>query len=131
MLKKPKNYEEAKVLLENSATDDLTKKTIKLTGLRATIVSALAVAGLAALQIIFNNPMLTAIHIPLAALLTIPNVTPYFLHKKLVKDLKSGKYFEEKNKEDVKKIADMYVDEYNHYENDKNTNSMRGEGKSR
>lgn len=116
MLKKPKNYEEARLILEKSATDDLTKKSLKLNKLKAIIVSGIAVAGLTALQLIMSNPIVTAVHIPLAAILALPHILPYFYTKKMVNALKTGDYFNNMSEETIKETAEKYVDEYNEFE---------------
>ena len=116
MLKKPKNYEEARLILEKSATDDLTKNKLKLEKLQAIIVSGVAVAGLTALQLILGSPIVTAVHIPLAAILSLPNILPYFYTKKMVNELKTGDYFNNMTDETIKETAEKYVDEYNEFE---------------
>lgn len=127
MLKKPKNYEEAKLILKNSATDDYQKKILKVTRLRTIIMSALAAAGLTTLQISFNNPALTAVCVPAAILSLLPHMIPYFLQKKLIRELKSGRFFEDRTDDEIIKIAEDYTDSYNQFED--NRDNIK-EGKS-
>lgn len=116
MLKKPKNYEEARKILEDSVDDKFTKSVVKVSKLKLLFTSIIGAALLSAVQIFAHDPTITALSIPAVAALCAPGLAPYFVNKSTINQIKNGKYFEKKSPENIMGIADTYVDDYNEYE---------------
>lgn len=119
MLRKPKDYKEARKVLEYSADTELTKKTTKISKLKAIFGSAICTAGLVAFHIIGGVPIATAFAIPIAAVAAACFAAPYFTNKSVIKSLKNGDYFKGEDPRKIIHIASRYVDEHNSYEESK------------
>ena len=116
MLSKPKNYEEAKIILKNSVGDELRTHNKKVNLIRAGIINTLVVGALVALGVKFNDITVPLAGLPFLGAAGFASFIPIITTHKTDKTLADGSYFKDKSEQQVIDIASRYVDEYNEYE---------------
>ena len=120
MLRKPKDYKEARKVLIYSADTDLTKKTTKISKFKAIFGSVICTAGLVAMHIMTGVPIATVFAVPLAAAGAAAFAAPYFTNKSVIKSLKNGEYFKGEDPNEIIQRANSYVEAHNEYERKNN-----------
>ena len=116
MLEKPENYEEAKKILVDSATDDFNARYKKAFKLRAGLVTAIGLGVAATAGLVTQNPTWTTSMLPAVGVISLTGVMPLITFNKRLKSYKNGKYFEKNSEQRVMEVASTYVDEYNTFE---------------
>ena len=72
MLENPKNYEEAKKIIENAVDDDLQTKRLKMSKLRLLLVAGVGSAAAITAGVMTEDPTLGAIALSNAMILAAP-----------------------------------------------------------
>ena len=116
MIKQARNYEEAKIIIQNSVNDDFNQKLNKAAKFRAIFGSIVGVGAIVATGIVSQNPVLTGIMVPICGMTNLPFMVPYFAQKTTKKSVESGEYFRGKSEEELVDIANKYANQYNEYE---------------
>ena len=116
LLEKPRNYEEAKVIIKNSANDDLEKHNRKKNLIRSGIIAGLSYGAAAAVGIITHNTSNFVAALPLASMVTLTSFFPMIYNRSIRKKIESGKIFEGRTEQDIVDAASSYVDQYNQFE---------------
>ena len=119
MLEKPKNYEEAKKIIENAPNDDMQAKKMKTVKLRALAAVGVGVAAAISAGVMTEDPSMGAIVLGNSMFFAAPFTLPYFFRQRTKRELRNGTYFDDKSEEEVMKLADEYVDEYNEFDDSK------------
>ncbi len=112
----PKDYEEAKMIIKNSTTDDYAKSNNKKNLLRAGIISSLCFASAAAVGLFTGKTNLMIPSMIIAGSLSLTTLFPIISNKSIKNEIDSGRYFEGKSESDIMRIASNYVTEYNSFE---------------
>ncbi len=115
-MEKPKNYEEAKMIIKNSVNDNVSKNFYKINYLRAGVVSGLVLGVAATLGIIWKSAMVGFSALPLGAVICFPTLLPIIHQKKVDRRIKNDTYFYGKSEETIMRIANNHVEEYNRLE---------------
>ena len=116
MINKATNYEEAKVIIKNSVNSDLHKKNLKTMKLRATFIAALGTSAAVAAGLLTQTPTLSFLIMPSVAILDSPFLLGVFAHKRAMKRIENGSYFQDKSQEEIIRIANDYANEANSFE---------------
>jgi hypothetical protein len=115
MLEKPRNFEEAKMIIKNSANDELEvynrKKNIK----RSAIISAICFASAAAIGLLNHRMSTFYAALPLASMVSLTSLFPLIYNRSVRKKIESGKAFEGRTEQEIIDAASSYVDEYNKF----------------
>ncbi len=113
MLEYPRNVEEAKIIIKNSAHDDYKQHRMKVSTLRNGLITAAFAVATIGLGI--ANPSTLVASIPITGLAALTTALGVVAHKKGIQYVDSGEVFEGKSEEDIMNLATKYVDEYNEY----------------
>lgn len=116
MLNKTNNYEEAKIILQNSINDDNFKNKIKIARLRALFATGIATVAATAVGITSGDYTLGIAAFPTIEGLLLPVLIPYILLSTTKRRIKHGSYFEDNSMGKIISTANKYVDEYNEFE---------------
>lgn len=116
MLEYPKNYEEAKLIIKNSITDDYANHHFKMVKLRAAFITAVGVAAGIAVGAITKNPTWTWGILPNACLIGLSGLVPLLGRNVTKKLMSNDSYFNGKTNEEIMELATKYVTEYNEFE---------------
>jgi hypothetical protein len=119
MLKYPKDYEEAKIIIKNSVNDDLHRDSRKFNIKRSAFITALAYGTAVALRYILKFPQLYYLSLPLATVVSAESLIPFFISYKFKKQVEDETLFSRKTSSEIIKAAHDYVTEYNTYEREK------------
>ena len=115
MIDYPENYEEAKQIIINSTTDEISEHNKRAYKLRGIFVSAVGVAATLGLSAVTREPAVLAL-LPGAGLLGLSSLLSLYGYNKAVGHIQDGSYFEVRSEEEVMESARKYVDTYNDYE---------------
>lgn len=119
MLKKTRDYEEAKMILQNAVDDDYYKSKMKPARLRALFVTGLATVAATTVGLATGDATFGVLTFPSVHALLMPLVVPYLALASTKRKIKSGSYFEDNSIGTVINNANDYVFEYNEYEQQK------------
>ncbi len=119
MLEKPKNYEEAKLIIKNSVGDKLTNRYMKLNVLRSSLITLLTIGAATALGVARKSAMVGLACIPFASVISFGAFLPVIYQKRTEKRIKDDSYFVGKSEETIMRVANQHVDEYNRLEQNK------------
>ena len=116
MLEKPKNYQEARVIIENAVDDDLQTKRLKMAIFRLLLVVGAGVAASVTVGVKTNDLVLGVLAFAVAIIVAAPFTVPVILKRKVKDDVHAGTYFDDLPEDAVIEAATDYVREYNQYE---------------
>ena len=117
MLQKPETYEEAKKIIEYSAEKtDLIKRNKRIMKLQSGLLTAIGVGTSALLGILTESPEVFVGTLPVAGLISLESIMPYFIYCNNNKKIKNGTYFEGKSEEKIIDLATKYVEGHNELE---------------
>ncbi len=119
MLEEPKNYEEARRIIENAVDDDLQTKMMKRCKLRIIIVYGVLIAAAVIAGVKTGDTTLGIIAFLNALILGSPFTIPFFKRRSVTKMIHDGSYFEKVDEDKMMHAAIDYVREYNEYEEKK------------
>ena len=114
-MKKIDDYVEAKRVIKEGVDGDLYKNRLKVSKLRALLVSTLGVAAAAAIGYASGEPLVSIGVLPLTEGLVAPLIVPYFIHKSVRKKVKDGSYFDQFSESKVIDIANNHLEEEEEY----------------
>ncbi len=115
MLEKPRNYEEAKIVIKNSINDDLQKYNKSWNKKRSIVITSICAAVAVAIGAAKGVSVGLA-SVPFLGVVSLSSLAPFIIRKNVDKEIQSGAYFKDKSEEDIIKIASAYVDQYNDFE---------------
>lgn len=116
MMNYPGNYEEAKKIIIDSTTNEVSKHNKKAYKLRALFTSAASVAVACTAAAVTNQPAVIATLIPAVGVVSLSSLLPLYGYNKASQQIQNGSYFANKSEEEIMEIARKYVDTYNAYE---------------
>ena len=116
MIKRPRTFEEAKVVIQNSYNDDYHNRKLRNMKLRAAFVGAIGMGAAIALGASAGAPAAGLYFAPAVALIDSPFLAVIFSHKSTMKKVENGEYFKGKSEQEIIQIAQEYADEVNEYE---------------
>ena len=117
MLERPENYEEAKKIIEYSAEKtDLIKRNKKIMKLQAGLLTAVGVGISGLLGVMTGSTEVFVGTLPVAGMISIESIIPYFIYCNNNKKIKNGTYFEGKSEEKIIDLATKYVEGHNQLE---------------
>lgn len=116
MLEKPKDFEEAKVLIKSSTTSDYNTAFLNAVKFKAGLVAAVGVGVSFIAGIVTKEPSVTLAILPNVGIFTLTALTPYFKRKSVIKDINNGDLFINVPKSEIMRLANLYVKEYNEFE---------------
>ena len=119
MLEKPKNYEEAKKIIENTVGDDMQEHKLKVAKLRSLVAVGVGAAAAVTAGVMTEDPTFGAIVLGNAMMIAAPFTFPYFFRKETAKNISNGSYFDDKSEEKIIHAANDYVERYNEFEESK------------
>ncbi len=122
MLEKPRNYEEARVIIENAVDDEKQTKETKMVKIRFLSVLGIGIAASVVAGVMNENLIIGVAASANALMIASPFAVPYFHRKKVINAIHDGSYFEKADKDNVMDAAIDYVREYNEYEEKKGKN---------
>ena len=114
MLEHPKTYEEARIILKDSANDDYMKHCQKRALLRGGLVTLLCVGAASLVGLKYGSNMIIDT-IPIGSMISLSSFIPYFINKDTQRLKRTEKYIKGKSEEQVISLASHYVDEYNDF----------------
>ena len=116
MLEYPKTYEEARIVLKDSAHDDYMQYCQKKTLLRGGLITGISMGVAALFGVVSKSSTAFLAALPLASMISFSGFVPYIVNRNTMRRKESEKLIKGKSEEEVMKIASMYVDEYNDFE---------------
>lgn len=115
-MKRAENYEEAKIILQNSVGSEYDKKFSKALRNRAIFNTTAALSFGAAMGLATSSSLAFMAFLPATGIVLALSIVPIIIKNKMNNNIKSGKYFETKSKKDIISEANGYVDQVNDYE---------------
>ena len=116
MLEKPKNYEEAKKVIETAVDDEWQTKDLKTAKLRLLLAVGVGAAASVAAGVMTEDPVMGAIALSNAMILASPFSIPYLKRKRVIDAVHDGSYFDKVDADEMLDAANQYVDLYNERE---------------
>ena len=120
MYNDPKNYIEAKKILNDSVRNDMFQDKVRTTRLRAGVVTALGFGVSYLVGTLTNNPDLVSSLSPTIIGLGLSFLFPNVGMRKAAQSIEDGSFYEGKSQEEVIRLATNYAHKYNEYERLKN-----------
>ena len=112
MLQKPRNYEEAKIIIKNSIDDDLQKYNREWNKKRSIVITSICAAVAVAIGAT-NGVSVGIASVPCLGIISLTSLAPFIIRKHVNKEILDGTYFQDKSESEIIRIASDYVDEYN------------------
>ena len=123
MMDYPENYEEAKKIIVDSTTNEMSEHNRKAYKLRALFVSAVGVAVACGAAAVTQQPAVIPALIPAVGVVGLSGLLPLYGYNKSCQQIQNGAYFSNKSEEQVMEIARNYVDTYNDFEREQEAKS--------
>lgn len=114
-MKKAENYEEAKIIIKSSTSSIVSDHNKKALKLRAELITLIGIAGSIAAGIITEEPTVALDALPFYGAFTLHSILQYLLYLRNQKKINDGSFFKKYSEEEVIKMANEYVNTYNHY----------------
>ena len=116
MMDYPETYEEAKKIIVDSTTNDMSEHNRKAYKLRALFISAVGVAVACGAAAVTQQPAVIPALIPAVGVVGLSGLLPLYGYNKASQQIQNGSYFSNKSEDQVMEIARRYVDTYNDFE---------------
>ena len=119
----PETYEEAKKIIVDSTTNDMSEHNRKAYKLRALFISAVGVAVACGAAAVTQQPAVIPALIPAVGVVGLSCLLPLYGYNKASQQIQNGSYFSNKSEDQVMEIARRYVDTYNDFEREQEAKS--------
>ncbi len=125
-MKKAETYEEAKIIIKNSTREEITQHNKRVFKLRTGLITLLGIAGAISAGIMTEDPSVTTGLLPIFGLISLNSIKTYLLYLRNLRKVDDETFYKDKSEEEVIRMANEYVDEYNNF-----MSQMNGKGNSK